>query len=97
MKHAEAQGDDVRPDPGQRAAVRAAVGVLAAGLGCLLAVYGAFRLGIGRHGEPWWRPFGNALTPSHVENLAMFAVGIAGIAIGAWLAISAVTRARRRG
>jgi len=64
------------------------------GLGCALALYGSIRLGVGRHGESSWRPFENSLTAAHVENLAVFALGIAGIVIGAWLAVSAVRRAR---
>ena len=78
------------------ATIASVPGLLVMLVGCAVALYGSIRLGIRRHGDGWWRPFENALTPAHVENLAVFALGIAGIAVGAWLAISAVRRARRR-
>jgi len=71
--------------------------LLVIGVACPVALHGSIRLGIGRHRDVWWRPFENALTPAHVENLALFALGIAGIVIGVWRVASAVRRAVRAG
>jgi hypothetical protein len=68
------------------------LGLLAAGLGATFAFYGYVRLGIGRHGEVWWKPFTNAWTLAHVENLATLALGLLGMVIGAWLVVSAISR-----
>lgn len=68
------------------------LGLLAAGLGAMFAFYGYVRLGIGRHGEVWWKPFTNALTVAHVENLATLALGLIGVVMGAWLVVSAISR-----
>jgi len=70
-------------------------GLVLAALGYAVALYGSIRLGIGRHGAPWWRPFQNALTAAHVENLVVFALGIAMIAIGVWYLVSAARRRPR--
>lgn len=107
MKHGETQvqqdagdGDDrglVSDDRFWTATTGPLPGLLVIGAACPLVLYGSIRLGIGRHRDVWWRPFENALTPAHVENLAVFALGIAGIAIGVWQAASAVWRAVRAG
>jgi hypothetical protein len=68
-------------------------GLLAMGLGAMFAFYGYVRLGIGRHGDVWWKPFTNPLSAAHVENLASLALGIAGIALGAWIVVAALRRA----
>ena len=73
--------------------IRIVLGLLAMGLGAMFAFYGTIRLGIGRHGEVWWKPFTNPLTTAHVENLATLAVGIAGLVLGAWVVVAALRRA----
>jgi hypothetical protein len=73
--------------------MRILLGLLAAGTGAMFAFYGYVRLGIGRHGEAWWKPFTNELTVAHAENLATLAVGIAGMVIGAWVVVAALRRA----
>ena len=73
--------------------MRILLGLLAAGMGAMFAFYGYVRLGIGRHGAVWWKPFTNALTVPHVENLACLALGLAGIVIGAWVVIATLRRA----
>jgi hypothetical protein len=72
--------------------MRIVFGLFAIGLGALIALSGYIRLGIGRHGEVWWKPFTNALTVAHVENLVTLALGILGMVIGAWLVVSVFTR-----
>jgi hypothetical protein len=72
--------------------MRVLVGLFAVGLGALFAFYGYVRLGIGRHGAAWWKPFTNPLTLAHVENLATLALGLIGMAMGAWLVVKAVSR-----
>jgi hypothetical protein len=67
-------------------------GLFAIGLGALIALSGYIRLGFGRHGEVWWKPFTNELTTAHVENLVTLALGILGMVIGAWLVVSVFTR-----
>jgi hypothetical protein len=88
------------PNIGMRllvATIAAVPGLIVGALGGLIVLYGAIRLGIGRRGEAWWRPFENELTRPHVENLATFALGVIAVAVGAWLAASAFRRALRRG
>jgi hypothetical protein len=75
-----------------RAAIGAVPGLLFIGVGCVAARYASIRIGIGRHGDVWWRPFVNSVGRAHVENLAVFALGIIGIVFGACLAVSAVRR-----
>ncbi len=71
---------------------RFVLGGLAMSLGAMFAFYGYVRLGIGRHGEVWWKPFTNELTTAHVENLATRALGLAGSVIGAWVVVRALSR-----
>jgi hypothetical protein len=73
--------------------MRLVIGLLAIGLGALFAVEGYVRLGIGRHGAAWWKPFTNAPTLPHVENLVSLALGVVGIVMGTWVVISALRRA----
>ena len=67
-------------------------GLFSIGLGALIALSGYIRLGFGRHGAVWWKPFTNPLTAAHVENLVTLALGILGMVIGAWLVVSVFTR-----
>ncbi len=103
MKHGESeQRAELAADSGRvgenigmrlfSATLSAVPGLIVIALGGLIALYGSIRLGIGRHGEAWWRPFENELTRPHVENLATFALGVIGVAVGAWLAVSAFRR-----
>jgi len=65
-------------------------GVFAMALGALFALGGFIRLGIGRHGAARWKPFTNAWTAAHVENLASLALGVTGMMLGAWLVVAAI-------
>ena len=69
------------------------IGLFAMGLGAMFAFYGYIRLGIGRHGDAWWKPFTNKLTTAHVENLVTLGLGLLGIALGAWAVVAALRRA----
>ncbi len=69
---------------------RLVLGALAITLGGMFAFYGYIRLGIGRHGDVWWKPFTNELTTAHVENLATLALGLAGMALGVWVVVRAI-------
>lgn len=88
--------ESVTPSRLAIAALAALPGLLVVAVGGLVTLYAVIRLGIGRHGDVWWRPFENELTRPHVENLATFAVGLVGVAIGAWIAMSAIRRALSR-
>jgi hypothetical protein len=72
--------------------MRIVFGLFAIGLGALIALSGYIRLGFGRHGDVWWKPFTNPLTTAHVENLVTLALGILGMVIGAWLVVSVFSR-----
>ena len=67
-------------------------GLLAAGMGAMIALYGYVRLGIGRHGEAWWKPFTNDLSFAHFANLTCLVVGVGAVVMGALLVISAFRR-----
>ena len=71
---------------------RLVLGALAMALGAMFAFYGYIRLGIGRHGAVWWKPFTNELTTAHVENLATLGLGLAGMVLGAWVVVAALRR-----
>lgn len=73
--------------------MRLVIGLFAMGLGALFVVEGYVRLGIGRHGEVWWKPFTNAPSLAHVENLVSLGLGVVGIVMGVWVVISALRRA----
>jgi hypothetical protein len=73
------------------------LGLVTFAFGALLTFYAAIRLGIGRHGAAWWRPFQNELTGPHVHNLVTLGLGIVGLAVGVWLVIRAVRSSRRAG
>ena len=72
--------------------MRIVFGLFEIGLGALIALSGYIRLGFGRHGDVWWKPFTNPLTTAHVENLVTLALGLLGMVIGAWLVVSVFTR-----
>jgi hypothetical protein len=72
--------------------MRIVFGLFAIGLGALIALSGYIRLGFGRHGDVWWKPFTNPMTTAHVENLVTLALGILGMVIGAWLVVSVFSR-----
>jgi hypothetical protein len=72
--------------------MRIVFGLFAIGLGALIALSGYIRLGFGRHGDVWWKPFTNPMTTAHVENLVTLALGLLGMVVGAWLVVSVFTR-----
>jgi hypothetical protein len=73
--------------------MRIVFGLFALSLGAVFALSGYIRLGFGRHGDVWWKPLTNSLTAAHVENLASLGLGVIGMAMGAWLVVSALRRA----
>lgn len=72
--------------------MRLGIGILGIVLGALFVVEGYVRLGIGRHGEAWWKPFTNAPTLGHFENLVSLGLGVVGIVFGVWVVVSALRR-----
>ena len=72
--------------------MRIVIGLFAIGLGALIALSGYIRLGFGRHGDVWWKPFTNPLTTAHVENLVTLALGVLGIVLGVWAVVSGIRR-----
>ena len=71
---------------------RLVIGLTAMAFGALFTIEGYIRLGFGRHGGAWYRPFLNAPSVAHVENLGALALGIAGLVLGAWICVSALRR-----
>jgi hypothetical protein len=71
---------------------RLAIGLTAMVLGALFVIEGYVRLGFGRHGDDWYRPFLNPPSLAHVENLVALALGIAGLLVGGWIVFSELRR-----
>ena len=71
---------------------RLVIGLTAMAFGALFAIEGYVRLGFGRHGDAWYRPFLNAPSLAHIENLGALALGIAGLVLGGWIAVSGLRR-----
>jgi hypothetical protein len=71
---------------------RLVIGLSAMALGALFVIESYVRLGFGRHGEAWYRPFLNPPSLAHVENLVALALGLAGLLVGGWIVFSALRR-----
>jgi hypothetical protein len=71
---------------------RVVIGLTAMAFGALFAIEGYIRLGFGRHGDVWYQPLMNPPSLGHIENLGALALGLAGLVLGAWIAVNGLRR-----